>query len=324
MVFSPHKKRIGILRGGPSPEFEVSLKTGKNIIDNMPEDYHPVDIFISKDGVWHIEGIEKNPSSVLRSVDMVINAMHGSYGEDGTVQKILEEFGIPYSGSNSISSAISMNKILSKKIFNNHGLKTPFSINIPSKNLTREVIRNAYHNMPGPFVVKPSSSGSSVGVYLVNSLRELEEAVIASSDYSPSVMIEQFIEGKEATCGVIDGFRNQDFYPLIPIEIKHKKEFFDYDAKYKDDATEEICPGNFSPTEYESIKDMAIKAHRALGLRHYSRSDFIVHPKRGVYILETNSLPGLTEKSLIPKSLQAIGSNIKEFISHIISKTLNK
>jgi len=155
-------------------------------------------------------------------------------------------------------------------------------------------------------------------------LPELEEAVIAAAQYSPAVLIEEYIAGKEATCGVVEGFRGYGHYPLLPIEIRHNKDFFDYDSKYSDNGAEEICPGNFSRAEKEELEKMAVEAHKVLGLRHYSRSDFIIHPKRGIYILETNSLPGLTEKSLIPKSLSAIGSNIKEFLSHILHQTLGR
>ena len=324
MPFTPHKIRVGVLRGGPSPEYDVSLKTGNAILKNLPEHSDPVDILISKDGVWHESGVERSPSNILHRVDLCINGMHGAYGEDGEVQRLLENFKVPYTGSGALASALAMNKIAAKKIYKNHSLKTPFSVNLDSEDLSRKKIREIYEKLPSPFVVKPSSAGSSIGVYVVSSLPELEEAVIAAASHSPRVLVEEFIKGKEATCGVIDGFRNTEHYSLLPIEIRHKRDFFDYKAKYSDDETEEICPGNFSPEESALIKQMAIDAHRALGLRHYSRSDFIVHPRRGIYILETNTLPGLTEKSLIPKSLEAIGSNIKEFLAHLIDKALGR
>jgi D-alanine-D-alanine ligase len=315
---------VGVLRGGPSPEYEVSLNTGKNILANMPEDFEPVDILISKDGIWHESGIEKSPEKILRKLDLVINGLHGSYGEDGRVQKILETFRVPFTGSDSVSSAFSMNKAISKDIYRGIGLKTPFSKTIPFERLSVSAIRDAYHSIPSPFVVKPSAAGSSIGVYVSRSLPELEEAVIAASRFSPSVIVEEFIGGKEATSGVIDGFRGSSYYPLVPVEIRHGKDFFDYDSKYLESGTQEICPGNFSEQETQDLAEMAIAAHRALGLRHYSRSDFIIHPKRGIFILETNSLPGLTEHSLVPKSLKAVGSSIKEFIEHLIHKILGK
>ncbi len=322
MSFS-HKIRVGVLRGGPSPEYDVSLKTGSNILANMPDGYEPLDIFISKDGIWHMYGFEKDPYQILKTVDVAVNAMHGAYGEDGTVQKIFEHFNIPYTGSDLLSSAISMNKVLSKNIYKKNGLKTPHSMVIPFEKLTRNSIKEIYQNMIPPFVVKPSSAGSSVGVYIANSFAELEEAVIAAAQYSPAVLIEEFIKGKEATCGVIEGFRGQKHYALLPIEIKHGREFFNYDSKYSENGAEEICPGNFSQKEAKEIEQLAVEAHKSLGLRHYSRSDFIIHPRRGIFVLETNSLPGLTEKSLMPKALKAVGGDIKEFIAHLLQTTLN-
>lgn len=324
MPFTPHKTRVGVLRGGPSPEYEVSLKTGQTILNNLYEHYDPIDILISKDGLWHEAGMEKSPERILSRVDVVANGLHGAYGEDGQVQKLLEHFKVPYTGSRALASALAMNKVAAKRIYKNHSLKTPFSIVLPEEKISREAIREVFESMPSPFVVKPSSAGSSVGVFIVSSLPELEEAVGASIQYSPAVLIEEFINGKEATCGVVDDFRSESHYPLLPIEIRHGSGFFDYDAKYKSDKTEEICPGNFSKAESDKIRKMAIEAHKAIGLRHYSRSDFIVHPRRGVFILETNTLPGLTEKSLLPKSLSAIGSDIKEFLHHILQKALGR
>jgi D-alanine-D-alanine ligase len=324
MPFSPTKIRVGVLRGGPSPEYDVSLRTGSNILANLPEYCEPIDIFISREGAWHDKGLEKNPENILKRVDVVVNGLHGKYGEDGEVQKLLDHFGVPYTGSGALASAICMNKIASKKIYKNNSLKTPAFVSIPFENLTREVINKVFHNMLRPFVVKPSSAGSSVGVYIVDSLPELEEAIIAAAQYSPAVLIEEYMTGKEATCGVIDGFRGRENYALMPIEIRHGKSFFDYESKYSESGAEEICPGNFSEKETKELEQMAIQAHQALGLRHYSRSDFIIHPRRGIYILETNSLPGLTEKSLIPKALAAVGGNIREFLSHLISQTLGR
>jgi D-alanine-D-alanine ligase len=320
-----HKIRAGVLRGGPSAEYEVSLKTGSTILSNLPEEYEPVDIFISKQGAWHEKGLEKSPENILKRIDVVVNGLHGKYGEDGEVQRLLESFNVPYTGSGSLSSAMAMNKMTAKRIYKNHSLKTPFATTLHFEKLSRNAIREIYHTSPMPAVIKPSDGGSSIGVYTAHTLPDLEEAIVASAQHSPLVMIEEFIQGKEATCGVIDDFREKEHYALLPIEIRHKSNFFDYNSKYSaTGGAEEICPGNFTSEESKMIEKMAIEAHKALGMRHYSRSDFMIHPKRGIFILETNSLPGLTETSLIPKSLSAIGSNIKEFLAHILNKALGK
>jgi D-alanine-D-alanine ligase len=323
MSFS-HKTRVGVLRGGPSPEYEVSLKTGAAILANMPEEYEPMDILISKEGVWHDKGMEKSPEKILSRVDAIINGLHGKYGEDGEVQNLMDRFGVPYTGSGALASALCMNKISSKKIFKNNDIKTPHFITISSDNLSKKKISDIYHGITSPFVVKPSSAGSSVGIRIVSSLSDLEDAVLEAAQYSPNVLIEEFIKGKEATCGVVDNFRGHEIYPLLPIEIRVDKGFFDYNSKYSAGGAKEICPGNFTEKESKEIERMAVAAHRVLDLRHYSRSDFIINPRRGIFILETNSLPGLTETSLIPKSLAAIGSNIKEFLSHLLRQVLKK
>jgi D-alanine-D-alanine ligase len=143
--------------------------------------------------------------------------------------------------------------------------------------------------------------------------------------YSDVIIVEEFIKGKEATCGVVENFRGQMIYPLFPVEIIKPKdfEFFGYDAKYSGESSE-ACPGNFSEKEKKTIQDMAVEAHRILGLRHYSRSDFIVSPKRGVYILEVNTLPGLTKESLLPKSLEAAGCSLSNFLDHVITLALEQ
>lgn len=324
MSFSAHKTRVGVLRGGPSPEYEVSLKTGKEVLKSLEEKYDVVDILITKDGLWHENGFEKKTENILKKIDVAFVAMHGIYGEDGTVQKILENFNIPFTGSGSFASAICMNKVATKKIYAQHSIKTPFFKSLQFEKLSRNEIREIYDSVPSPFVVKPAVGGSSIGVYMANSLPELEEAVIACFKHAENVIVEERILGKEATCGVVESFRNTSVYPLLPIEIRSKKDFFDYDAKYFDTDTEEICPGNFTKEESEKIKDLSEIIHKILHLRHYSRTDFIVHPKRGVFTLETNPLPGLTKESLLPKSLNAIGSNLQEFLEHVINMALNR
>jgi D-alanine-D-alanine ligase len=318
------KKKVGILRGGPSTEYEVSLKTGKSILDNLPEHYEGLDIFVDQEGTWHYLGAPIKPEKLFKRVDVIFNALHGTYGEDGTVQKLLDYFKIPYTGSTALASSVGMNKILSKKIFNDFKIKTPIhTLIIKGNNISLEVAR-VFKSFPMPAVVKPHNNGSSVGVSIARTLPELENAVYKALDYADTAIIEEYIPGKEATCGVVDDFRNETVYALLPIEIRKpdSSTFFDYQAKYNGQS-QEICPGNFTDEEKNMIQCMAREAHQALGLRHYSRSDFIVHPKRGVYILETNTLPGLTSESLLPKSLKAIGCSLPDFLDHLIKLALN-
>ena len=309
------RKKITVLRGGPSSEYEVSMKTGASILDSLPEDKYDIsDVAITKDNRWFLEGVEKTPVDILKKSDLVFNALHGEYGEDGKLQTLLDTFGVPYTGSKNISSALAMNKILAKKEYKKVDIKTPVHLEIEKDNFS---IAEIFKIFPMPAVIKPVGLGSSVGVSIIRTGIELDKALQDVFEYSDKAMIEEYIEGKEATCGVVDNFRGEEIYTLLPVEIIPESGFFDYESKYGG-GTQEICPGNFSEAEKIEIQKLAKKAHQVLGLRHYSRSDFIISPKRGIYILETNSLPGLTSESLFPKSLKAIGSNLEEFVEHLI------
>jgi len=323
------KKKVGVLRGGPSSEYDVSLKTGKSVMDSLAtkaDKYEIFDIFIDKEGTWHYLGLPIKPEKVFKKVDVIFNALHGAYGEDGTVQKLLDYFKIPYTGSTALASAVGMNKVLSKNVYKNNNLKTPIHAIISRQDDLINEISRLFKSFPMPAVVKPVSGGSSVGTSIVSNMKDLEEAVIGALKYSDKALIEEFIAGKEATCGVIDNFRNEAVYALLPVEIGKSKEstFYDYNAKYISNTQEIICPGNFTTKEKEIIQQMAKDAHQVLGLRHYSRSDFIIHPRRGIYILETNTLPGLTDHSIVPKSLVAIGCSLPDFLDHLITEALKK
>lgn len=321
------KKRVGVLRGGPSSEYEVSLKTGKSVIDNLLSDkYEVLDILIDKEGVWHFQGVPIKPENLFKKVDVIFNAMHGEYGEDGTVQKLLDYFNIPYTGPTALASAVGMNKVLSKKVFKQNNLKTPLHSIISKKDNVQEEIVRHFKSFPMPAVVKPVDRGSSVGVSIARTLADLEAGVMDALKYSEQALIEEYISGKEATCAVVENFRGQNIYTLLPNEIKKTSngEFYDYNAKYLTDEPIVVCPGNFAEAEKKIIQEMARNAHQALGLRHYSRSDFIIHPKRGIYILEVNTLPGLTDHSHFPRSMAAVGCTLPQFLDHVIQLAINK
>ncbi len=312
--------KVAVLRGGPSSEYEVSLKTGKSVIENLPDKYIPIDVFISKDNIWHIDGVEILPAKLFQGIDVVFNALHGQYGEDGKIQQFLNQHNVKYTGSGALASAIAMNKAMAKEIFKKTGFKTAISKTIKKGEHTEDLAHQIFRTFPMPAIVKPAGSGSSYGITLVKTAKDIDTAIKEAFKYSDTILIEEFIQGREATCGVIEKFKGKDIYPLLPIEIIKplEHEFFDYNAKYSGQS-QEICPGNFSAEESAIIQDLAKKAHEALGLSHYSRSDFIVNPKRGIYILETNTLPGLTKESLMPKALAAIGSSLPQFLDHVIT-----
>lgn len=324
ILFSMQGTVVGVLRGGPSREHDVSLKTGHAIAANLdPTRFTVRDIYIDKKGVWHQRGLATTPAHALRAVDVAVIGLHGEYGEDGEVQKVLEKLGVPYTGSDPTSSFLAMHKMLAKEHALTAGVLTPkFRYIEESHNIdveTAEVIRT-FHQ---PVVVKPVRWGSSVGISLAHGLIELRTAVAKLlAEGAGGVLVEERIVGREATAGVVEGLRGEDLYALPTVEIipPEKAKFFDYAVKY-DGSSIEVCPGRFSKEEIAEMHRVAKLMHETLGLRHYSRSDFIVSP-RGIYYLETNSLPGMTGESLFPRPLEAIGLKFGDFLEHIITLAL--
>lgn len=313
------KKKVGVVRGGRGGEYDVSLKTGANVLKNMPKQYEGIDVLLTKDGTLHIHGAPVTLEELMHSVDVVWNALHGEYGEDGQFQRELNRAGILYTGSDAIPSALSMDKTRAKEVLTTAGIKMPAHIVLEKDGTAPEKLAlELFRTFPQPSVVKPLANGSSVGVSLARTHQELARALVRAFAVSPVVIVEEYISGKEATVGVIDQYRGESLYALPPVEIRlpADKELFDYEAKYTGIA-DEIAPGNFSQKEKDELLDIARTAHAALGLRHYSRSDMIVSP-RGIYFLEVNTLPGLTEHSLLPKALSSVGSNLPEFLDHVI------
>jgi len=191
----------------------------------------------------------------------------------------------------------------------------------PVKNNILGAVKDIFTSFLLPAVIKPAQSGSSIGVSIIRAYADIQPALEEAIKHGDQIIIEEYIHGVEASCAVIEGFREQKLYALPPIEIRTKNDFFDYDAKYGGE-TEEIVPGRFSAKTKQEIEDLAKDVHNLLGLRHYSRTDFIIHPRRGIYVLEINTLPGMTQESLITRALHAIGSNTHEFINHVIQLEL--
>lgn len=314
-----------MLRGGASNEYEVSLKTGASILKNLDErTYIPVDILIDKRGEWHIRGVPTLPERALTGIDAVWIALHGEAGECGEVQRLLHAHSIPYTGAGPYASAACYNKELSKAVLAPHGVRMPRERVLAVSDRLEDDMRDTFRSFAQPSVVKPVCSGSSVGVSIARDFETFRTAVKGAFQHSARVLVEEHIKGREATVGVVEGLRGESLYLLPPVEIVPPSacSFFDYTAKYSG-KSEERCPGNFSSAEVRELQRLARLAHEALGLRHYSRSDFIVSPD-GVYYLETNSAPacGMTEESLLPKSLAAVGVSLPEFIDHVSQMAL--
>lgn len=302
--------------GGPSSEHEVSLSSGKtvaNILDRKKYEVFPV--FVDKRGKW-----DTDVAKLKDLVDLAFIAMHGEYGEDGTIQNLLEEVGMPYTGSDPASSALGMNKVLSERVFKTAGLNTPESLLIQHFG----DLDNLRIDFDWPVVVKPADKGSSVGVTIVKNPDEIYGALEQAFVFSRNVMIQEFIKGRELTCGVIeDSFGNTR--ALAPTEIIPKTAgFFDYDAKYIAGASEEITPARLPIDFIQLIQKTAMAAHRAVGASGFSRTDMMLSPYGKLYILEINTIPGMTPTSLLPQEALACGLSFPEFLDNVIQAAFRK
>ena len=320
---------VGVLRGGPTSEYEVSLRSGGNILGALDkEKYEPRDIFIDRQGTWHHFGAPVMPEKALRGVDVALNVVHGEYGEDGRLHDILDSLAVPYTGSGKEASILAYNKARTKQAVKKLGIKTPRALLIDKDEVggdTEGYSFKIFRTFPHPAIVKPVIGGSSVGVTVVNNYHTLAWALGEAFKISPQALIEEYIKGREATVGVIDDFRGEKTYALMPVEIIPPKEntFFDYDAKYSGKTLERV-PGNFTNKEKDELAAAARRVHEALGLAHYSRSDFIV-ARRGIYFLEINNASGvgMSDQSLFPKALEAVGAKMPDFLHHVLTLAQN-
>lgn len=325
-LFSGSQIRVAVLRGGQSPDYEESLRTGEHVLAMLrlkPEVYEPMDIFISKDGEWHLGGITREPHKALEYADVVFNALHGSSGEDGKLQSLLSTLRIPYTGSDAFSSSIALNKHLSKKAYMDHSLYTPRYEVITEEDELQKLV-DIFRNYLHPVVVKPSSSDLMRGLALCYTFEQLVKAVDEAMEYSKYIIIEEFIRGKEARVGVLEKAREEDLYAFMPQEVRtpYKDKMPDYESKFEN-PFEYLTKGNFTTEQNKLLEDTAKKAHTALGLRHYSHSDMILTPSGKVYVLETSALPMFSKNSTFDESLKAAGWTAESFIDHVINLALS-
>ncbi|MGQ0504204.1 MAG: D-alanine--D-alanine ligase [Myxococcaceae bacterium] len=286
------KKKIGVLLGGLSVEREVSLRTGAAVSGALKSlGYNVVEIDAQKDLAARL---------VSEKVDVVFIALHGRYGEDGSVQGLLESLFIPYTGSGVLASSVGMEKVFSKQIFLGHGIPTPAFLSFPDKAAALAAADTL--PFPYPVVVKPSREGSSVGVHICKTREQYKAAVEDAAKYAGVLMAEQYVKGREVQGAVLD---NES---LGAIEIVPASEFYDYDAKYKaGSGTKYLFPAPLPKDQYAKVNEVCLAAHRALGCSGASRSDVMVTESGEVFLLEVNTLPGMTATSLLPKIAEGRG-----------------
>ncbi len=299
--------------GGPSSEHDVSLSTAKMVMDYLDRDkYEIIPVLIGRNGEWQVD-----PEDLSKAADVAFIAMHGEYGEDGKVQKVLEDVNLPYTGSGVIPSALGMNKIFSARLIKTYGLRVPNYV--PVSKLDNEVSIS----FDFPVVVKPVDRGSSVGTTIVRKKEDLPEALENAFKFSDDAMIQEYIHGRELTCGVIDDENETISLPVTEI-IPKTSTFFDYHAKYTANASEEITPADISREQTTRVQDVAVRIHKYIGAYGMSRTDFILGDDGNLYVLEINTIPGMTPNSLLPKAAMAYGLTFSELLDKIISAALRR
>jgi D-alanine-D-alanine ligase len=298
-------KKICVLMGGRSGEREISLRSGKKILESLQRQGYNV---ISSD-------LEDDLIAKLKAekVDLVFIALHGKFGEDGTVQGLLEIAGIPYTGSKVLASALAMNKIASKQIFNAVGIPTPRYLKLTPE-ITEEKIAAQF---PFPLVLKPISEGSSLGVSILKNAAELKSALAESLPKYKEMFIEEYILGKEITIGIIGTGTKTEALPIL--ELVPKNEFYDYHAKYSAGQTDFIIPARLPKPLYQKAQAIALDAHRALGCYGLSRVDMIVGRDHLPYVTEVNSIPGMTDLSDLPAEAAYAGLSYDELVVRILA-----
>ena len=265
----------------------------------------------------------KDVLEICRLADMVFVALHGMNGEDGRVQATFDMLGIPYTGSGYLGAAMAMDKMITKEMVKDKGVRTPawktFHAGATAGDFEAELAaEHIAAQIEAPCVIKTPTGGSSVGVYIVSSQDGVKPAVEACMQFGPDILVEQLIEGREFTCAVL-----QD-RALPSVEIVPKADFYNYENKYRAGATEEICPGRCTREVEKRMGEMALKVHKILGLRTYSRSDFIVDKYDNVWFLEVNTLPGMTPTSLVPQEAAAVGISYEDLCEIIVNDALGR
>lgn len=297
-------KQIGILLGGVSAEREISLKTGDAMYEALKaRGYDVQKVFVDGD-------IDR----VLRqtNIDLAVIALHGTYGEDGCIQGLLETMGIPYTGSGVLASALAMDKLKSKELFRLYNVPTPSYYALHSNDLGR--LEQIHSSFGFPSFVKPRSGGSSVGAGEAKSLSELRQRCEDAARFDEWILVERLIRGREVAVGVLDG------NALGAIEIEPKGGFYDYKSKYQKGQSEYHFPARLSPTRYQGVLNLAERAVHAVGATGATRVDLLVTSDENEYVLEVNTLPGMTPTSLLPKIAAGAGYDFGDLCEAILER----
>ncbi len=295
-------KKIGVMMGGLSREREISLRTGKAILKALQEKgYKAYPIFVDQNVVETL---------LKERIEVAFIALHGRYGEDGTVQGMLELMRIPYTGSGVLASALSLHKIMAKKIFISEGIPTPPFEELRKDDIDRKMEKDFL--LVPPLVVKPAREGSTIGVTIVRSKEELIPALREAGNYDEEILIEKYISGKEITVGILGEI------PLPIIEIVPKSGFYDFHSKYTKGETQYIMPARIPREKYLYAQEISLKAFKALSCSGFARVDLVTDEEGNPFVIDVNTMPGMTETSLFPKAAEFAGIQFGELVERIL------
>ncbi len=347
------KLKLGVIFGGMSTENEVSCVSGISVIKHLNKDKYEINpIYIDKSGKWFsidIKDIENNGEELenkkiisniieyIQDMDVIFPVLHGLYGEDGTIQGLFELLKIPYVGCGVLASSVGMDKVYTKIIFDKAKINQTKYVYIRKHNEKYayiddefneqvlemdEILKNIIDKLRFPMFIKPSNSGSSVGIGKVHNLDELKHAIIEASRYDEKILVEEGIVGREVECAVLG---NEEVISSCVGEIRAADEFYSYDAKYNNEASKTIIPADVSEEKSEEIRQLAIKAFKAIDGKGLSRVDFFIEDKtEKVYINEINTLPGFTSISMYPKLFSQVGIEYDKLLDKLIELSLYK
>ena len=304
--------KIGVLMGGPSSEREISLKSGKAVFQSLKVqglDVVAIDIKSADHG---------DTAKLISSfdIDCAFIVLHGRFGEDGQIQSILEGLKLRYTGSGVKAGRLAMDKISAKKIFRENNILVPAELVIEKKSYLRGKLIKTGFNLP--WVVKPPAQGSSIGLSIVDKEVDIAAGIDLAFCFDDRVLIEEYIEGRELTVGILEN------RPLCVIEIIPKKRFFDFEAKYQNGLTDYIVPALLEESISRTAQETALKAHRVLGCFGFSRVDIMLDRKNRLYLLEVNTIPGLTSTSLLPKAAKFAGIDFDQLCLKLLKSAYEK
>ena len=312
-----NKIRLGVIYGGKSGEHEVSIMSADSVINAIDaEKYDITRIFISKEGWWTIAGQPLNPWDLRSYIDFALPILHGPNGEDGTVQGLLKLAGMPYGGCDVLGCAVTMDKIVAKKVFAAEGLRQAPYIAFTDADPVGEIIEQACSQLKFPMFVKPSNMGSSVGITKAHDRDELVDAIALAAKYDSRLLIEQGIDAREIESAVMG---NNVLVCGEVGEIVPGAEFYDYNDKYFDGNSQLLIPAPITEAQKNEVLDMARRAYKACGCSGFSRVDFLMDKATGeIYINEINAIPGFTKISMFPRLMMAAGMKYPEIIDRIV------